>query len=274
VHTVVGDRVVAPSATKLLQAQALDQLINRQLVLRQLERQQQQVKDAEVDLELARLRDRLARQEVTWEQFLQRLGMTESEQRRGLIWHLTWSRFLAPCLADDKLEEFFRAHHRDFDGTQVRVAHILWKADSPTERDAALQDARRVQAELERGAVTFADAARQHSQAPTGRDGGTLGWIKRHQPMPESFNQAAYQLAVGQVSPPVVTSLGVHLIQCLEEKPGTRTWQESRDELRRAVTEYVFRRLADRERPQARLEFTGAVPHFRPGTQELVDTAQ
>ena len=61
--------------------------------------------------------------------------------------------------------------------------------------------------------------------------------------MSEFFSKAAYQLDVGQVSEPVKSSFGVHLIKCLEVKPGQKDWQEVRERLNNAAAEYLFRWL-------------------------------
>ena len=50
-------------------------------------------------------------------------------------------------------------------------------------------------------------------------------------------------------------------------------WSDVRDELEKAVTQYLFRWLADKERSSAKIEFTGATPHFRPGTEEVAPAA-
>jgi hypothetical protein len=47
----------------------------------------------------------------------------------------------------------------------------------------------------------------------------------------------------------------VHLVTILDEKPGERTWQQAEAELRPAVTLYLFRWLADKERAGAKIEY-------------------
>ena len=135
---------------------------------------------------------------------------------------------------------------------------------------ARVKRAAEILAEIKAGKLTFVDACAQYSQAPTAQAGGELGWIGRREPMPESFSQAAFALDVNQISEPVVTTVGVHLIQCLEIKPGGRDWKAARPELEPALTQYLFQYLAGRERPTSRIEYTDVAPHFKPGTEELV----
>ena len=121
------------------------------------------------------------------------------------------------------------------------------------------------------GATSFEEAARRHSAAPTSASGGDIGFIERHKPMHEAFSRAAFALNENEVSPPTITPFGVHLVRCIEIEPGQRTWQDARDELTSAVTLYLFNWSAEKERPRAEVLYTGALPHFAPGSEELAE---
>jgi parvulin-like peptidyl-prolyl isomerase len=259
------DRELAP-ATRLLDPQAalppevtqraLAQLIDRRLVVKYLTRQQLAASDQEIDLEIGRLKTRLKAQEKKLAEHLQALGMSEEELRREIRWRLSWARYLNDRLTDENLQKYFEKHRRQFDGTELRVAHLLLKtnADDPQAMEAAKAKAAAIRAEIEAGKVTFADACREHSQAPTANNGGDIGFIRRGEPMPEAFSAAAFAQEKGQVSEPVPTKFGIHLIQVLEEKPGQKTWQDCRRELRAGVTQYLFQWIAERERETAKIE--------------------
>jgi parvulin-like peptidyl-prolyl isomerase len=140
----------------------------------------------------------------------------------------------------------------------LRVAQILFKlpADAGADAIAAAKDsAAKVKAELAAGKLTFAAAAKLHSQAPSSAAGGDIGWIERRRPMPEDYSKAAFALKPGEISEPLVSPFGVHLITILEVKPGTKTAQDAAVELRPAVALYLFRWIADQERPKAKIEY-------------------
>jgi parvulin-like peptidyl-prolyl isomerase len=260
------DRELAPAA-KLLDPQAalpaevrqraLDQLIDRRLVLKYLTEQKLIASDQDVDLEIGRLKRRLEAQEKKLTEHLKAGGITEEELRRDIRWRLSWQRYLAGRLTDENLEKYFSAHRREFDGTELKVAHLLIKPANPADPlslEEALHKAKGIRDQIESGKLTFADACRQHSQAPTAKGGGDIGFILRHEPMPEAFSAAAFALDKDQVSEPVQTRFGIHLIQVVEIKPGQRTWQECRGELRSAVTQYLFRWIAGKQREMAQVE--------------------
>jgi parvulin-like peptidyl-prolyl isomerase len=238
-------------------AVALDACIQRSLVLQELIAQKKAASPAEVDVAVNRLKKELAARDTTWEKHLAKQGLSDAEMRTELRWGLSWDAYLKDQLSDPNLERYFQRHAREFDGTKLRVAHILWKTSTSDDADAIekLKDqAEAVRKEITAGKLTFAAAAEKFSQAPTAKQGGDIGFIERRAPMPESFSKAAYALELGKVSPPVQTAFGIHLITCLEIKPGERQWQEARDELRTAVTRYLFDWLAERRQEQVKVE--------------------
>ncbi len=193
----------------------------------------------------------------TVESFLKEAGIDRRAWQREVHWQMAWKRYLAHFSTTENLERYFDEHRREFDGTQLRVAQILIKPESPAKEDrqAALQKAQQLKARLDGKQITFAGAARQYSQAPSSKQGGDIGWIERHQPMPEAFSRAAFRLNKGVVGQPVETVFGVHLITVLEEKPGRREFGEVRAEVRSALQAFLLEWLADRRRKTADIKW-------------------
>ena len=92
----------------------------------------------------------------------------------------------------------------------VEAAHILRSTDQVSEEEAT-KEIESIFAEIENGA-DFTDMAREHSSCPSGENGGDLGKFGRGMMVPE-FEKAAFALDVGEVSSPIVTDFGVHLIK-------------------------------------------------------------
>ena len=85
--------------------------------------------------------------------------------------------------------------------TQVRASHILVKTKNEAEN---------ILNRLRSGA-RFEDMARKHSQCPSGRKGGDLGYFGKGQ-MVKPFEEVAFRLNKGEISPPVETQFGFHII--------------------------------------------------------------
>jgi parvulin-like peptidyl-prolyl isomerase len=253
----VGQRQIDPAARSALREQTVKQLIDRELILAYLEHRKIGASDQDVRLALSRIERQLRTQDLSLDQYLQRAEMGEAEFRRTLAWQIGWSRYLEKYLTDANLQKYFDQHRRHFDGTRVRAAHILFRVqprDDPDALSAATAKAQEVLRQIRDGQVSFAEAARRYSAAPTATEGGSVGIISRREPMPERFSQAAFELDRGGISEPTVTSFGVHLILCQEILPGEKSWEDARGELRRAVTEYLFRWVADQQRPHCAVE--------------------
>ena len=254
-----GDRELGGEPREAAWRATVEQVIDRRLVLGYLERSKQAASGQDVDFAVTQLEKELAAQQLTLEQHLAQAKLSLDELRGALAWKLSWNKYLERYLSEANLQKYFDQHRREFDGTQLRVAHILWKLPADADEAsilAAMERAAALRAEIAAGKVTFADAAKTHSQAPTAKAGGDISWIERHQPMPEAFSQAAFALDKLQVTGPVRTSAGIHLITVLEMKPGTKTAQDVAAELRPAVTLYLFRWIADRERAKAKVEYS------------------
>ena len=86
---------------------------------------------------------------------------------------------------------------------QVRASHILVNSEA---------QAQRLKAEIDRGEITFENAAKKYSLCPSGQNGGDLGYFGRNM-MVKEFEDASFTLPVGKVSNPVKTQFGYHLIK-------------------------------------------------------------
>ncbi|MDD9877127.1 MAG: peptidyl-prolyl cis-trans isomerase [Magnetovibrio sp.] len=92
---------------------------------------------------------------------------------------------------------------------EIRASHIL-RNNSDRSKEDALKEIEDLKAQIDDGA-DFADLAGEHSDCPSGSDGGDLGPFGRGM-MVSEFEDAAFALDVGEVSGPVETSFGYHLI--------------------------------------------------------------
>ena len=95
----------------------------------------------------------------------------------------------------------------------VRASHILVSTNG-SDSDAALTAINEIKAKID-GGEDFADLAREHSDCPSGSNGGDLGPFGRGAMVAE-FDKVAFELEVGSVSDAVETQFGYHLIHRTE----------------------------------------------------------
>ncbi len=105
--------------------------------------------------------------------------------------------------------------------TLVRASHILFKVpESPEEAEQARTKAGEVRDLARAEGADFAALAREHSEGPSGPEGGDLGFFPRTGAMVEPFAAAAFALAEGETSDLVETDFGLHVIQVTGRKEG------------------------------------------------------
>ena len=273
VDRVLRGRDVTPEAREKLLATSLDQLVRRRLILAYLSKTQIGLNERELTVAVERVATQLKQQKIELDDYLRQRKLTMKQLRRALAWQHGWQRYLDRYLTEENLAKYFEQHRREFDGTRMRVSHILIRVPSTAE-ETRWQDARdrcrKVREQLLAEQLTFAEAAELVSQSPSAKSGGDAGWIRRNEPMPESFAAAAFKLEVDEISEPVDSPFGVHLIKCVKVEPGQRRWEEVRPKIVTAVTKYLFDWVADQQSEDAKIEMTGALPYFRPGTKEVV----
>ncbi|HEY0201502.1 MAG TPA: peptidylprolyl isomerase [Burkholderiaceae bacterium] len=120
--------------------------------------------------------------------------------------------------------------------TQNHARHILLRPGAQlTEAQAVerLDDYRR---RIASGQGDFAALAREYSQDGSAKNGGDLGWAAPGQFVPE-FENALDVLSPGDISDPVITRFGVHLIQLIERRQATLSPREQREMMRNVVRE-------------------------------------
>lgn len=121
------------------------------------------------------------------------------------------------ALTDDEVRQYYDANLSQYQTPgQVRASHILLRVEEDDDEATAARAAE-LAAEARSGA-DFAALAREHSQDEANADnGGDLGLFGRGRMVPE-FENAAFALAAGEISDPVRSPFGFHVIQVTEKQ--------------------------------------------------------
>ncbi len=118
---------------------------------------------------------------------------------------------------------------------QTRARHILLRTSAQLSESVARERLTELRKRIV-GGLDFAAAARDNSQDGSAKEGGDLGWAVPGQFVPE-FEEVMNSLANGQISEPLTSRFGVHLIQVQERRERKMTEREQREAARGALRE-------------------------------------
>lgn len=162
---------------------------------------------------------------------------THPEQRRLRFLVVDSARLSRELtVPEEQIVEYYESNQDEFVvGEEVRARHILIRPlleDEKAWLDAE-QKARDVYAQATAPGADFAALARRFSDDPGSRDGGgDLGWFERGRMVPE-FEEAVFSLNPGEVSEPVRSQFGYHVIRLEDRRPGdVRSLDQVRDTIR------------------------------------------
>ena len=189
-------------ATKEGQKQFLDRVVRRELLLQEAEKRKLG-DQAEIAEQVANLRRELMIRALVQDEIGGKVKVEEKEA-----------------------QEYFTAHPDEFSGDTVRLRHILVQTEG---------EAKDVQARLVKN-EPFEELAKKVSRdTNSAPKGGDLGYLGREQMLPD-FARAAFALKVGEVSDPVKTPFGFHLVKLVDRKKGQpMTFDQVKGQLQRRL---------------------------------------
>jgi len=133
-----------------------------------------------------------------------------AEARRSVLVEAMMDRLLTPKISGDALKSYYDAHRSEF--REVRASHILVET---------AEEAKSIKAQLASGA-DFAELARSASKdARTATTGGDLGYFTKGRMIPE-IAAAAFKMQVNQISEPIKSSYGYHIIKLTDLREARR----------------------------------------------------
>lgn len=213
-----------PEALKKIEAQTLDKLIDEQLQLQEAKRLGITVEDAQVESGIAQLANN---NKVDAQQFEEKLAASgikmstlKAKIRSEIAWGMVVRRKLRPQInvSETEIDNEMNRLERGRGKAEYQVAEIFLPITSADTENLTRQDAGRIIEQLAAGA-SFSQLAKQFSKAPGASQGGDLGWVQEGQLEP-ALDQAIAQLEPGQVSTPLKTEKGYHIMFVRDKRAG------------------------------------------------------
>jgi len=209
-----------------IKQEILDQLITDMLLEEFMDKQGLVVAPEEIEREVDQVRGNITGNQKdsgqSLEKVLASIGSNMGEFKRSIKHSLALEKYFNNKLDDRTLEKYFDGNKNLFNGESVKVSHILIDTKSmktQEEVSSALEQMKGIKREIDRGAA-FEEMAKKYSSCPSALNGGDLGFIQRKGNLAKSFLDTAFSLRVGQISEPVQTEYGYHLIKVTEKKEG------------------------------------------------------
>ena len=217
-----GQYLVAIGETpESLREEVIDSLVEDELVKSGAADKGVTIDETEVDTYVEEMKSNYDSDEK-WQDILAQAGFTEESYRDTIRDSLRsqglQEKFQETTEADEaEVLETAESYAAYYDGAK-RSSHILFKVEDVTD-EAAMAEARaKAEEVLERinsGEITFEEAAAEYSEDSSAANGGDVGW-DRTSSFATEYAEALEGLELDQVSEPVESQFGIHIIKCTE----------------------------------------------------------
>lgn len=235
---------VSPQFREKARVEVLNFLIDNMVVDQYLTQLKIEVDARSVEEHVQKIKDEAKKAGQEFPDMLKKLHLSEEDLRRELLGALKWDKFVLKQGDEKVLRDLFEKNVEMFNGARMQARHILIPAPDGKKAEAEAKaavlrkqieaevvqalaklpaSADKIEQEKERARTlekAFAATAFKESSCPTKNQGGDLGYFARAGAMVEPFARAAFALKPFQMSEPVVTEFGVHLILAVDSKPG------------------------------------------------------
>jgi len=235
----------------------LEELIDNRLIQQFLASRDTKASKQELDAQVNRIRDAAKQRGSDPDKVLSELGYTPETLREEFAFPIAWQHHVDRVVSAARLKEYFEEHRAEFDGTRVRSRQILLKVPRGDEdaSNAAFAQMTALRKQIIDGKITFEEAAREHSDAPSREQGGDVGEFPFVGKMPEHLSREAFRLKVGEVGQPFTDRFGVHLIMAIDRKPGDLSLEDVRDDVLTRMSQEMLKKTAADMRKEAKIEW-------------------
>lgn len=225
-----------PDIQQRLLPQVLNGLINEALMLQEAERIGVDVDQLAVDQGFAAVAQQNNMDAKTFSSMLKRGGVDASTLRKQIQAQLAWKEFVQRRLrskvivSERDIDDAYERIVSKIGSTEYLTAEIFLPADDEKAEKSALQLARRLQQEIKSGKASFFKLAQQFSKAAGSEDGGDTGWLNETQMNPD-FVKALEKISKNQITEPIKTTDGYHLLFLREKREVSEDALPSKDQI-------------------------------------------
>jgi peptidyl-prolyl cis-trans isomerase SurA len=250
-----------------LERRVLEDLIDRTLIEVFAEKEGIRASEEEIDRAIQEVLARAHISEAELQEALEKDGLDYEEYRKQIRDQIIKAKMIQReihariNIKDQQIEEYYLDHPEEFRTEPgVVVRHILFplpEAPAPEVVEATVHEASSVRQEILEG-TPFPDAARRYSKDATAARGGWIGFFRKGSLSPE-MEAGIEDLKEGQISEPLRTALGIHLLKIEERtsgdiRPLKRVWEDIQEKLYEEAAERQFEEWRKELRKNAHVE--------------------
>lgn len=251
---------------EITEREVLRNMIDEKIMVHYAKESNVDVKESEIDKQVERVKESNKINDKILDEMLKSDGLTMEKYRKKLhdqilVQKITSIEAPPVTISDDEVKSYYNRNKELFvDPGKVRASHIIILASDESGGEYILEAEKqidRIHSEIIGGA-DFAETARKYSQDGSSQNGGDLGWFSKGKMLPK-FEEVAFSMKKGEVSEPVRTGFGFHLIKLTDrEDPRQISVEEVMESIRSQLRKeaQLLKRKAwiDRLRSQAYVE--------------------
>jgi peptidyl-prolyl cis-trans isomerase SurA len=213
---------VIPNASQASDNEVLQALITEKLVAREILARGIRVRDEDIDRYIDRIKQQNHLDDDGLKKALAAQGMDYTKYREQIRKEIEKVQLLnreirgKVNISPEDVHRYYEAHKKDYEqpgGVKLRQITLKLSQDAPDEIVKAVADRlSAIRTRVVKGGEDFAKVAKEVSEDPLAPEGGDLGEMQPEKLVPE-FETAVAKLKDGEVSEPIRTSMGMHLVK-------------------------------------------------------------
>ncbi|MGG0358334.1 peptidylprolyl isomerase [Bacillus anthracis] len=222
--TSSSDKIVTSKAGDITKEEFYEQMKNSQtgkqtlnnMVMEKVLIKNYKVDDKEVDKKFDEMKKQLGDQ---FDTLLKQQGLKEETVKNGVRASLAQEKAIEKTITDKELKDYYKP--------EIKASHILVKDEAT---------AKKVKEELGQG-KSFEELAKQYSEDTGSKEkGGDLGFFGPGK-MVKEFEDAAYKLKKDEVSEPVKSQFGYHIIKVTDIKEPEKSFEQSKADIKKEIAQ-------------------------------------
>ncbi|MEM7618584.1 MAG: peptidylprolyl isomerase [Pseudomonadota bacterium] len=229
-----------PEIRARLSQQVISSLIDEQIKIQEAQRLELEISQEEIDSGFATIASQNNYKPEEFEQALKQSGINRATMDRQITSQILWGKVVQAevrpdiVVSDRDIDAAIERKKADKGKREFLIAEIFLPIENPNQANDIKQLANRLVGQIESGQARFFKVAQEFSKAAGASNGGDLGWVQQGQMAPE-VDQAVRQLNKDQVSAPIRSNNGYHILFLRDSRQITEETIPDREEMMRII---------------------------------------